>query len=153
MANLRIKKRTKQLADSKEVALGDNVWTTAGEIAMQDGDKEQLSAALRAQRHASMISKVVAAIQEKAAAFVEQTLYGLMPAKVQDDYLNGDQHLALDWIRRFRWRFVQDGLTSRVFVSGKEVASMPAKVPPAIEGEVLAALRLAQARAKGVGNN
>lgn len=139
-------KRTQQLEDAKEVLVtkaadGTVIWTTAGQNRMTPGNKEELSANLKARQHHNRVVQEARKVQAGAAGFFETIVLGAAPQAVLDSYA-GDGALFAEWMVGAGFTFKQDGLTSRAFHHGVEMASFTAKVDPRLEAEVLLILKV-----------
>lgn len=140
-------KRIQQLDDAQEVLIthaadGTPIWTTAGQNRMTGDDKAHLSANLRAQQRQAHVMEQVKKVQAGAAGFLEAVVLGATPQSVLDAYNQGDVATFGQWMQSSGFSFKQDGLTSRAFHNGSEVATFTATVDHRLEQDVLAMLRL-----------
>jgi hypothetical protein len=151
---LNITKRTKQLRDAETLILKSDgtesgtIHTTQGQYEMQPGDNEELSANLRASRHAAAITRIAEAVYKQAAEFFEATV--LSVAKVRapfifDAYLQGDQANLEAWMKKMGFALEQDGLKSIVKMGEKVLADVEAEVEPGWRDDVENFIKSSQA--------
>jgi hypothetical protein len=129
------------LDDEREVTLAPGVWTTAGEITMDEGNKEELSHNLRVHRKQALINKLVIRVQVQAAKFLEKTFLELAPQQVVESFLGSDGgRLFLDWMEKSGVGFQQDGLKTVVTYKGRVINELVATIPlehkSAVEQEI-----------------
>ena len=147
--NIKGDKRTQQLADAREVLIthaadGTPIWTTAGQNRMTPSNKEELSANLKARQHHNRVFQEAQKVQLGAEGFWEAIILGAAPQSILDAYAAEDKVTVAKWVLQSGFTFKQDGLTSRVFHKGAEVASFVAKVDPRLEADVLMALKVGE---------
>lgn len=144
-----MKKRTRQLDDSREILLpktinGKQVWTTAGDLAPLDpGEKSELSSNIKGNAHKSNILKLAQAVLTNASLFIHDTFAKLNPQLVEELNTAFDSealfvagHKFDSWVRREGLNWKLDGLTTVITKRGKVLAEMTAKVDERFAREV-----------------
>jgi hypothetical protein len=137
MANVNVVKRTKQLADAREVVVshaadGTPIWTYAGELSMQGSDNDKLRTSLAAQKRAARVHRAMKEVQAARMQFVEHVINHL-----------ADQSLDVTPCVDFSTlTFKFDGFHTAACLHGKVIAEVDAKhVPHDIAADVLMELR------------
>lgn len=136
-----MKKRTKQIDDSREVILpfqanGKQAYTTQGSIDMQPHENEELSSNIRKERFRGDVQKQVEAIMENSQRFVQATMFGIAPTKIRDlmadcetESIDQEGMETMEkWIQDTQFMAIQDGLKTVVKSQGKVLGEMTAKI-------------------------
>lgn len=131
---------TEQLQPGKRLPVvinGEKKYVETDDLVLTGAEKEQLSSTKVDAERQKLIQNMVRLVYDNAAAFIFETLQGVMPKRIWDS----DDNKAHDtWLNQNGFETLQDGLTTvvRMKVDGnmRAVRTLVAHVDPEYEKEV-----------------
>lgn len=139
-------KRTERIDREREVALpmiGRDVFTTVGDLTLNEDEKRELSHNLALNSRTSAVVKIADAIEENAQAFFLKTFTEVAPQWVLEHVgCEEDAGPIYAWMEKEGFRWFIDGLTTVVMIGDKVLGTMPAKVEDRFAKDVIENLKL-----------